>query len=174
MLKQKKADVRNIILILVIIFFLAITMVITVFVNDKFATVIRTTQLNDSAASADILDKMDIVNERTVNMMFGTMIGLLVIGIMVSAFMSKTHPIWMFLYIIFLMVSVFAAAPLANTYTTLIENAIIAGSVAGDMSIINWIMERLAMVMLVIGAFSIVIALSRPESFSGGLASSDI
>ena len=164
----KKGELSNIVIMVVLIFFLAVSLVVVIFVNDIIADVIKTTALNDTSVAADITSKMDIINSSTVDNSFAFIIGALIIGMMISAFMARTNAAWFFVYMIVTAVIIFAAAPLANMYATLLEAPAIAASIASDQTSINYIMENLVVIMIISAALSAFIALSKPETLFGG------
>ena len=121
-MKNKKADVTDIILFLVIIFIIAIGMIVALYMNTKIKKIIDTTALNQSSAFSSISSRFERINTITVQRGFVLFFGILVIGMLVSAFLIKVHPIFIFLYIITLSASIFTAVYLANVCGKLIKN----------------------------------------------------
>jgi hypothetical protein len=164
MLRGKKGAVEEMIYVLVVVFFLAVSLVVVVFVNDKMSDVIKTTALNDTNVSSDITSKMDLINEKTVDRTFVFIAGALMLSMIITAFLARTHPVWFFIWVIVIAIALFSAAPLANAYQKIIEAPAIASSVAGSQEAMNYFMQHLVKFMLGTALVSLVIALAKPES----------
>ena len=132
--------------------------------NKEINDVIKTTALNQTNVSSEITDKMDIINERTIDRTFIFIAGIMLLSMIISAFLARTHPVWFFIWVIVMAVCLFAAAPMANMYQRIIENQTIAASVAGSQTGINYFMQHLIKFILGTALISMVIALAKPES----------
>lgn len=169
-IKIKKGDPTDIILFLVIIFFLAISMVVSLFVNSKIQNIIDNTTLNQSSAYSSITTSFDVINEYTVQRGFILMFGLLIVGMLVSSFMIKVHPIFMFIYIITLAFSIFISIYLANSYELIVSNGQL--SILSDKyTMMTWVMQNIAKILLGVGALSMIIIFGK---LFGGGGSQDI
>lgn len=164
---ERKGDVSDILTFMIIVFFLVTSMLVMAFVNDKIKETIETTQLNTTSISSDIVDQMDSIT--TTGIQNGTlmMIAFLIIGMMISAFMVRIHPIFLFLYIIFLVVSLVVAVPLANSYQLLMEADAIA-AVASQQTYLTWIMRHFLKIILAVGGLSITIVFGKLREGTGG------
>lgn len=160
---NKKGDVSDGIVLLIIFFFLAVSFTVVLFVNDKLHDVVADTPLNQSAAAADISSAMNTMTTTTVQRGFVLMFAILVIGTMVSAFLVRVHPAWLFLYIFFLAFDVFLAILLANTYNSVITNEALA-TVASQQTMMNWIMKNIVKIIIgVVGLSMIILFAKAPE-----------
>jgi len=160
MLKNKKADASAIILILIIIFFLAISFLIVNYVGTEFTWIMRNTVLNETAETATVADAMENVTTNTIDNGFVLMYAFLIIGIIISGFLIRIHPAWLFLYIIFLAVGIFLGVFLGNAYQKVTEVGALSGAVA-NMPKTVWIMKNLLISMLATGALSMVVIFSK-------------
>lgn len=165
--KQKKGDPSDIILLLVMIFFLAISFVAVGFVNSKIKETIDTTQLNQSDAYSSISRSFKTINEVTVQRGFVLFFGFLIIGILVSSFLIKVHPIFIFIYIIVLAMAIFTAIYLANAYELVVSNAQFA-ALSSNNTMITWVMQNVVKILLGVGALSMVIIFSKIFGGGGG------
>ncbi len=159
-LKNKKADATDTILILVIVFFLAISFVVVLFVNDKFIEIISTTALNESAAAPAILDGLTRMSTVTIQRGFVLFFTFLVIGIIASSFLVRVHPVFIFIYIITLSVAIFTAVFLSNAYQLVVDNPAFS-TVATNATMITYIMQNLVRIILGVGAFSMVVVFAK-------------
>jgi hypothetical protein len=172
MLKQtKKSDPTDIILLLVILFFLAVSMTIALFVNEKIKGVIDNTTLNESSAYPKITSSFKTINETTVQRGFVLFFGLLIIGILVSSFMIKVNPVFIFIYIFTLAIAIFVAVYLANTYELLVSNAQLM-AIASNYAMMTWVMQNIVKILLGVGALSMIIIFSK--IFGGGESASPL
>ena len=161
---NKKGDVSEGITFIVVIFFLAVSLLIAAFVNDKLKNIVEDTPLNSTTASASIISGMNKITTTGVQQGFTLIFSFLIIGMMLSSFMTRVHPAWLFLYIIFLAFAVIMAAPLANTYNVLANTDAIK-SVADQQTQINWIMQHSIKILIGAVALSMVILFAKlPEN----------
>lgn len=163
---NRKGDVSEGIIFVVLLFFLAIAFIVVAFVNGKFHDVIANTALNESDASASILGGLDKITDSGIQNGYIFIMAFLIIGMMLSAFLVRVHPAWFFLYMIFAAFSVFLSVIVANTYSTLANNADLATTMA-QQSKVTWAMQHLVQIVIGALAVSILILFAKPPE-SGG------
>jgi hypothetical protein len=171
MLKGKRADPTDILLLLVLLFFLAISFVVAGFMNSKIQDVISNTALNSSSAYESINSSFNNINTLGVQRGFVLFFALLVVGIMVSSFMIRVHPVFIFIYIITLVVAIFLAIYLANAYAMLQDNPLFA-ELSTNNTMITWTMQHIIKILIGVGALSMVIIFGKVGG--GGGNTSDI
>ena len=159
-IRNKKGDVTDYITWMVVIFFLAVSFLIVAFANDKLKGVVEDTALNETSIASDIVEDMDRITTTTVQNGFAAVAGILILGMMISAFMVRIHPVFLFMYIVFLAVSIFVCVPLANAYQLLTEAETLA-TIAAQQTIINWFMEHLIMITLGVGVLSMIVTFAK-------------
>jgi len=165
--KNKRADATDIFLFLIIIFFLAVSFVVVGFANSKIKSIIDTTALNESAAYSSISSSFGNINDFVVQRGFLVFFGILIIGMMVSAFLIRVHPVFIFLYIITLGVSIFVGIYLANTYEIIVSNGQFA-LLSENYAMLTFVMQNIATILLAVGALSMIIIFSKITIGSGG------
>lgn len=160
---NKRGDVSDGIMFLVIIFFLAVSFIVVIFINSKLSYVISSTPLNETDAANTIVDSLDRITTTGAQRAFVFIFAFMIVGMMVSAFLVRVHPIWIFLYIFFAAIAVLLAAILANIYNEVILNENLS-EIADQQTMMNWIMQHL--VQIVIGAvgLSMIILFAKPPS----------
>ena len=168
-MQRKKADPTDIILFLVIIFFLAVSMVIALYMNTKVREIISTTALNQSAAYSSIDKSFENVNLYGVQRGVAMFLGILIIGMLVSSFLIRVHPVFIFIYIITLAAAIFVGVFLANSYEMIVQAGELA-AFAADYAIVTWIMQHIVLILLGVGALSMIIIFGK----IGGGGGSDI
>jgi len=158
---RKRGDPTDIVLFLVILFFLAVSIVIALFVNNIILEdVISGTVLNSSSAYESINDSFTNVNELGVQRTFIFIFALLIIGILVSSFLIRVHPVFIFLYIIMLAVTIFVSIFLANSYATLVENPLFV-EIASNYEMMTWVMQHIVKILIGVGALSMIIIFGK-------------
>lgn len=160
MLLQRKGDPTDIVLFLVIIFFVCISMVVALYANGKLQDIISTTVLNESSAYESINESFSNINRYVVQRAFVLFFGLLVVGMLVSAFLVRVHPVFIFIYILTLGVSIFVSIYLANAYEMVVSNGQLA-ELALNFATMTWVMQNIAMILLGVGALSMIIILAK-------------
>lgn len=170
MFQRRKGDPTDIFLWLIIIFFLVISLVVAGFANSKVSEIISTTILNQSEAYESINSSFITINEYTVQRGFILFFGLLSIGILISSFLVRVHPVFMFLYIILLVVAIFVSVYLANAYAAVVANGQLA-ALADNYQTMTWVMQHIALILVGIGALSMVIIFGK---IGGGTNTTDI
>jgi len=161
-----RGDATDIILFIVLILFLGISFIVGIFFNDIIKDVISTTQLNETSPASGMVSQLETFTTSTVQNAFVVIFGFLVIGVMISAFLVRVHPAFIFIWIIFLAVALFTSVFLANTYQAFIETEALS-SIASQQTAMNWILQHLVLITLAVGALSMVITFSR--AFGGSM-----
>lgn len=159
-LRNKRGDATDPMIVLIIIAFLAISFIVTIFVNSKIRSIITDTKLMNSTAAPSIVSGLDNVNNNLVQRGFITIIAILVIFTMLSAFMVRQHPAFIFLNIIMLAVTIFVAVFVANVYGALENNSTLAPILAQQV-MITYVMKHIVMILLGIGAIDMIILFSK-------------
>lgn len=160
---NKKGDVSDGIILLVILFFLAVSFIVVTLVNSKISEVISTTPLNQTTASTSIISSLNRLTTTGTQRAFVFIFAFMIIAMMISAFMVRVHPIWIFLYIFFTAIAVLLAAILVNIYDMIISTDALS-TIASQQTMMNWIMSHL--IHIVIGAvgLSMIILFAKPPA----------
>lgn len=159
-MQRRKGDITDITLLLVFLFFLAVSFVVVLYANTKIQSIISTTALNESAAYSSINESFDRINLFGVQRGFTILFGLLIIGIMASSFLIRVHPVFIFIYIITLGAAIFTAVYLGNTYELIVANPQFS-AIAANYATITWVMQHVTKILLATGALSMIIILGK-------------
>lgn len=160
-LQDKRGDVSDGLLFVIVIFFLAVSFIVVGFANSKISTIIETTALNQSDAAQNILTASETLTTRGINFAFTILFALSIISILLTAFLVRVHPAWFFLYLIFLGISIFLAAILSNVYGAIEDNAQLA-TITTQQTVITWVMHHSVKVLIGTILFSIVLLFAKP------------
>jgi hypothetical protein len=156
----KKSDPTDILLFLVIVFFLAISLSVTLFANQKIQNLISSTALNESTAYSQINESFSSINQFVAQRAFTLFFGILIIGILVSSFLVRVHPVFIFIYIITLGVTIFVSIYLANAYALMVSNSQLA-EISANFAMMTWIMQNVTRILLAVGALSMIIIFGK-------------
>ena len=157
---EKKGDPTDIFLFLVIMFFIAISFVVALYANSKVHEIISTTALNQSDAYASIDASFTNIDNFVVQRAFTLFFAVLIIGILVSSFLIRVNPVFIFIYIITLITSILTAVYLANTYALMVSNGQLA-ALASRYGTITWFMKHITKILLAVGAMSMIIIFGK-------------
>lgn len=163
---NKRGDATDIVFFGIIIAFLAISFVVVIYVNTQLSDVVRTTVLNQSQAAEDILQGFDNINQTVTQRGYVLVFSILIVGLMVSAFLVRVHPIFIFLYFFTLVLAIIDAVYLSNLYQAIIENAEFA-SIASNYPMITFIMQHSVKILIAVAALSMIITFSKLGVSSG-------
>lgn len=167
-LTRGKKGVTDLPLFLIIIFILAIGLISALVALVPIRKAITNTALNDTQAAPDIITAFDNVTLYSVQRAFIVIFAFLVLGILGSSFLVKIHPVFLFIYIIFLLVTLFLAIPLSNAYGKFIENETI-GAIAANQQMITFVMQHLFLITLAVGALGMIVIFAKPFPTTAGL-----
>lgn len=161
-MKNKRGDVSDGLMIVIVLFFLAVSFVAVAFINDKFIDVIQLTPLNDTTVSSKIVQSMENMTTNGIQQGFTFIFFGLCLGTILSSFLVRVHPGFLVLYIFMAGVTVILGALLGNAYnnfahTTALEN------IAGQQTQIGWIMTHIVQIIIgVIGVSVLVLFIKFP------------
>ncbi|KKN17073.1 hypothetical protein LCGC14_0969510 [marine sediment metagenome] len=162
----KKGDLPDMLIFLTTVFILAIGLFILAFVIPTISDGLAVAGLNDSAEGASAIAQMSNIGTNTIQRGFFLIFVGLIMSTMITSFFARTHPVFLFLYIIFLAITIFLATYLGNAYETLSNISIFADTLASQ-SLINLVMQNIVKISLGVGALSMVILFSKFVSGRG-------
>ena len=123
--------------------------------------------MNESSEGADAIDKMADIGTTTMQRGFFLLMVGLVISTMITSFLVRTHPIFLFLYIFFLGITVLLSVYLGNAYEQFSQIPIFEETLASQ-TVINFVMSNINIITLAVGALSMIIVFAKFSSFGGG------
>jgi hypothetical protein len=163
---NKKAELTDMLIFVITIFILAIGFFILMFIVPSITGGLRTSGLNNSAegerAIAGLDDFGNIINNGFLMLFVG-----LCASMMVTSFFVRTHPIFLFLYILIFGITILLSFYLGNAYHQLIENEVFS-SMVDTATFSNFIMSNIAEITVALSALSILIVFAKFSSFGGG------
>ena len=166
MIESKKGQLTDMMIFVITIFILAVGLFIIMFVIPSITSGLRTAGLNNSISGASAITSLDNFGTGVINNGFLMLFVGLIISMMITSFMVRTHPIFLFLYIFFLAISILLAFYLGNAYNQLVTNPIFSGMV-NTATFSNYILGHIAEITLGVGAVSMIIVFSKFSTFGG-------
>lgn len=160
--KNKRGDVSDGIMFVILVFYLAVSFLIVGFTNSKLKQIIQTTVLNSTSTSERVINQFSLIENPGMNKAFVLLFAFLIIQMMVTAYLVRVHPIWMFIYLVTTGIAIFLAAMTANAYSAMIQNVQLA-VISAQQPQILWVMKHI--VKIVIGAvgLSLIILFAKPQ-----------
>lgn len=162
-LRNTRGDASEYVLLIIIIFFLAVSFTVVLFANSKVLEVIQDTELNSTTAAPDIINAFELVNSTVVQRGFLLMFGILALTTLVSSFLIKSHPIFLFIYIFALMATVLLGVYLGNIFEDIIAVEDFA-TIMAEQPMITSIMSNIVKIMIGIAVLSLIILFSKLQS----------
>lgn len=170
MIKQKKGEITDMLVWVVTIFALGIGLFIIMMVIPQISSGLRVAGLNSSVEGANAIDSLDTISTDVINYGYMFLFFGLIASLMITSFLVRTHPIFVFLYLFILAITILLAAYLGNAYYQMIQNPVLAANVT-NATFINMVLSHIVEITLAAGALSIIILFSKfasygnPESF---------
>jgi hypothetical protein len=163
---NKKGEVSDMLMFVVTIFVLAVGLFVLMYIIPSITSGLNTAGLNNTAEGASAINSMDGTFTGMLNNGFMLLFVGLTISVMITSFLVRTHPIFLFLYIIFLIVTVILSFYLGNAYAQMSNNPIFAGMLS-DATFFNLVMGHIAEITIAVGALSMIIVFSKFSTFGG-------
>jgi hypothetical protein len=163
--KNKKGDLTDSLAFVVTIGILAIGLFVMAFIIPQITSGLNSANLNSTTEGASAINQIEDYGLNGIQKGFFFLFIGLCIAEIISAFYIDTHPIWLFMYIIFLGLSIVIGAYLGNAYEQLILNSAFTGFSQG---LIDSVMSHIVRNALIVGAISMVVAFSKWAFFNSG------
>lgn len=158
---NKKGDVTDPLIFVVILAVLGIALIFLVFTGRQISAGLNVSPLNESEQyNIPLREGLDTMNDRTLQMGYLFFMGFFALGIILSAFLSGEHPIFIFLFFIFTMFAIFLSAIFANVYGALIDNVTLAEGIS-DQGVFDFAFRRMPFITMAIGGFGMFVLLAR-------------
>jgi hypothetical protein len=91
----------------------------------------------------------------------------LILSLFITSVFSDVHPMFLFLYFLMLGISILLAVYLGNMYQQIAETPIFAETLSSQ-TLINSIMNNIVIIVLAVGALTMIITFSKFSSVLGG------
>ena len=164
-LKKKHGDITDSFAFLVTLFILAIGLFILAWIIPTITSGLNQANLNNTVEGANAITQLNSFGINGIQRGFFFLFIGLCIAQLISAFYIDSHPIWLFLYIIFLGLTVVVGSYLGNAYQSMILLPAFAGFSQGYITIV---MQNIIKIIIGVEALSMIIIFSRFGNSGGG------
>ena len=157
---NKKGDFTGVIFLVVSVAIFAIFLLIVGYIAPEISNAVVdkigiTPEINNS------LNATTSVAENTLPTIWLIIFGGLMLGLFATSFFIESHPIFVPIFALLLIIAIVIAIPLSNAYEELSENATLTGA-AAEQGLIYFIMTNLPLVTFIVGILSLIIAFAKP------------
>ncbi len=166
MLRNKKGDVTDNLIFLIVVFILAIGLFILAFIIPQISSGLNDAGLNSTTEGSNAITGLGNFGTITMQRGFFLIFAGLVMGSLISSFFIRTHPIFMLLYIFFMGLTVFIGTYLGNAYEALTAISIFSDTLASQ-GLINIVMTNIVKITIGVGALSLIIIFAKFTSGRG-------
>jgi hypothetical protein len=163
---NRKGDITDMLIFIVIVFILAIGLFIFAFVVPQISDGLNDAGLNSTSEGASAITSLSDFGTITIQRGFFLVFAGLIISTMVTSFFARTHPIFLFLYILVLGVTVFLGIYLGSVYQQISSTPIFVDTVASQ-GLINIVMNNIITIVIAVGALSMIIVFSKFSTGGG-------
>lgn len=151
---NKKAGVMDIIFILVFLFITAICTFTGYMVYNKYQERTAEIETFNNSLTARI-DETTYATLTAMDYLFIFIFAGLIIMAIVSTFTIQTHPVFFFVSIMLLIITIILAAPLSNIFEGIANESAFANA-SNNYTVIPYFMNRLPFFMLIVGAITFI------------------
>ena len=162
---KKKGQIEQIAFFLVLVFSLIFILLVSKYILTEFNTALEDTSLHTTESRQSIVD-MNVAFPTFDNMILVVLI-LLAIGLIITSFLIPSHPIFMVVNVIGIFVLAFLGMVLSNLYKDIIDNSTDLASVYGTFPKLNFIMNQLPWIAVILVFIITIIQYSRYRGENG-------
>ena len=161
--KSKKGDLPDMLIFIVTLFVFAIGLLVMAYVIPAVSNGLGSAGLNESDGGYNAIAEL---NEFGVNGLqkgfFFLMVGL-IMSTMITSFLTRSHPIFLFMYIFFLGITLFLGAYLGNAFEQFASSPVLVDTL-GTQGMISVVMQHIVLITLIAGALSMIIMFAKFSS----------
>ena len=165
-LTSKKGDLPDMLILIVTLFVFAIGLLTLSFVIPSIADGLSEAGLNESQEGSDTIEALSELGANGLQRgYFFLMVGL-IMSTMITSFLTRTHPIFLFMYIFFLGITLFLGGFLGNAFEQFASSPVLVDTL-GSQGLISTVMQNIVLITLITGALSMIIIFAKFSSFGG-------
>ena len=166
---DKKGSVQDVFLIIIMLLVFAIFFVIMMIVQSHIDAAASPAFENVSAGSSIGITTVSSIFNNSLNYMYLAVFFALIIGTLIMAYMTPTHPIFYLLAIILFVGLMIISVVISNTWQSFANaSPEIYNTVTGHLTFADYILNNLPIVSLVIGVLVAIVLFARSGSGNTG------
>lgn len=159
-LNSKKGDLPDMLIFIVTIFIFAIGLLILAFVIPSITDGLNDGGLNESSEGKQTIDELTELGVNGLQKGFFFLFVGLIMSTMITSFLTRTHPIFLFMYIFFLAVTLFIGGFLGNAFEQFAKSPVLVDTL-GTQGLISIVMQNIVIITLVTGALSMIVIFAK-------------
>ncbi len=162
--RDKKGDVTDILIFSILLFVFAVILFVFTFAVSEISEGLRIGGLNNTDEGASAIDQLSEFGVKGIQRGYFLLFFGFIVSTLITSFLVRTQPIFMFLYIFVLGITIFISTFLGNAYNTLVTNPIFADQLISQ-TLFHLVMDNVITILLAVGALSMIIVFSKFSSF---------
>lgn len=156
---RKKGDATDMMIVVIGIFFLAVIFLVYWYFTTTTAAAFRNTPIYINETSAGLQALQDL-GEKGSSQGFVMIMGALILGTIISSFLVRIHPVFIFIYLIMLLMNIIIAVFLGNAYGMLVsQEPFASGAIANP--VIDVVMRNIVKIALGVGVLSMIVVFAK-------------
>lgn len=163
MVMNKKGDFTGILILIVSVAAFAFFLIIVAYVVGQINPQIQA-QIGISPEINNSLVMSQNVATNTFPTLWMIMFGGLMLGLFITAWFVPSHPIFIPIFAILLVITIVVAIPLSNAYNDFATNPTLS-STASQQGLIGFMMGNLPIVAFVVGIIVLIISFAKPGGY---------
>lgn len=171
MLRYKKGDLPDMLIFLITIFIFGIGFLIFAFVIPQITGGLEVAGFNNTAEGTAAINELEEFGVNGIQKGFLFLFVGFIAGLMITSFLVRTHPIFIFLYILFLGITVFLGTFIGNAFEQVASTPALADTLASQ-GLISIIFQNIVVITLVVGALSMIIVFAKFSAIGSGRSGS--
>ena len=160
---NKRGSIEDSIFVVILLFITALVFIFAYVINNAISTAAIPAFEAASAGSSVGMVAVNSIFDNTINYVYLAVFFGLIISLIVTAFLTPTHPIFYIFSIIIFMAMTLISVVLSNMYESITSSATFTSAV-NHLPIMNYIMLNLPLIAIVIGVLAAIIIFSRAGS----------
>jgi len=162
---NKRADFTGILYLIVMIAAFAFFLIIAGYISTTISGELKDKFNSSTAEVNEAFDATTDTANNTLSAVWFIMFGGLLLGLFITAWNMRTEPIYVPVFIILLIITIIVGIAMSNAYEQLYEVDTFS-DIANTQGSINFIMNNLPYVALIVGLITVIITFSKPRGAS--------
>ena len=160
MLKCKKGDLPDMLIFLITTFIFAIGLLIMAFIIPSISDGLISAGMNSTSEGATAIDELAELGINGMQNGFLFLFFGFIMGLMISSFLVRTHPIFIFLYIIFLGITLFLGTFIGNAFEQVVTSSALSDT-AASQGLITIVIQNIVVITLAVVVLCILFIFSK-------------
>lgn len=158
-MEKRKGDIVGIIFFIVMMLVVAITFLVFSYIFGATTSAFRGTVLNNDTQTNNAINYMADYGGQSLQKIYVFLFFGLLLATMVSAFLVRTHPVFLVIYILLFFINIFIAIFANNAYSAM--NTGVLASYYASNTMITTIMENIVRITVVANGLSLLLLFGR-------------